>query len=131
MLSHTPALLQQLFMYRVASSATISSELLHACFIDLSHGRIPELHVQMTSPFRQRVKIFLAHPYNYEIFFTQFFSYEIFSTRIFSNLRYTLWPLQQYRYMMSHMHINWVKPNLCTGAFNQSGYYTPTRSGVH
>ena len=28
-LSHTPALLQQLFMYRVALSATISSELLH------------------------------------------------------------------------------------------------------
>jgi len=28
-LSHTSALLQQLFMYRVASSATISSELLH------------------------------------------------------------------------------------------------------
>ena len=30
-LSHTPALIQQLFMYRVASNATIHSKLPHAC----------------------------------------------------------------------------------------------------
>ena len=40
-LSDTPALLKQLFIYRVASNAAISSELPHAR--SLTHGRIPEL----------------------------------------------------------------------------------------
>jgi len=58
------------------------------CCIDLSHGWIPELHVQTTPPFCQHVKIFLAHSYNYEFFFTRNLSYKIFLSQIFSNLRY-------------------------------------------
>ena len=54
------------------------------CYIDLSCGRIPELHLQMMLPFC-RVKIFLAHPYDCKKFLHEFFSYEIFSTWIFCN----------------------------------------------
>ena len=80
-LSHT---LHQLFIYKVASNAAISSELPHAR--SLTCGWIPELF-KRRHPSANTSKIFLARPYNYEILFTRNFSYEIFSTWIFSNLR--------------------------------------------
>jgi len=84
-LSHTLALLQQLFIYRVASNATISSELLHARSLICS--RIPELF-KLRHPSANALKIFLTHPYYYEIFILhEIFSHEIFSTQIFSTLQ--------------------------------------------
>jgi len=77
-LSHTPGLLQQLFIYRVASNATISSKLPHAR--SLTRGQIPELF-KRHHPSANVLKIFLAHSYNYEIFFTRdFFLRNIFNS---------------------------------------------------
>ena len=88
-LSRTPALLEQLFIYRVASNAAISSELYRvasnaAISSELPHarsltrGRIPELF-EWHRPSANALKIFLACLYNYKIFFL----WNIFNLNIF------------------------------------------------
>jgi len=80
-LSHTPALLQQLFMYRVASNATISSELpMHAT--SLTRGWIPELF-KRRRPSANASKIFIAQSYNYEIFLSEIFLMKYFQLEYF------------------------------------------------
>ena len=84
-LSHTPALLEQLFIYRVALNAAISSELPHAR--SLTHARIPELF-KRCCPSANVLKFSLPAHITTKFILHEIISYEIFSTRIFSNLRY-------------------------------------------
>ena len=79
-LSHTPALLQQLFIYRVVLSATISSE--HPNARSLTCGRIPELFKQCR-PSANTLKIFLAHPARITMkFFFQLEYFPIYGTYV-------------------------------------------------
>jgi len=87
-LSHTPALLQQLFIYSVALNAAISSELPHAR--SLTSGRIPELFKRHRPSANTRQKFSLLARITMKFYYTKFFLRNIFNLNIFQFTVYNI-----------------------------------------